>query len=126
VLPRLKTLPGWFLESYYPADQRDAENVPAANEANLLKPASYIAQAKLVFQFAARYGQNKKIDPALLAGVLTGPIYPTAPEVGSRTREVGLGYIRYVECENERDKWRKGRKAYQTARICGQFIGLLR
>lgn len=48
--------------------------------------------------------------------MLTGPIYPTAPEVGSRTRETGLGYIRYIECENERDKWWKGRKAYQTAR----------
>jgi hypothetical protein len=116
VLPCLKTLPAWFLESNYPADQRDAENVPATHDANLLKPASYVLQAKLAFQFAARYGRNKKIDPALLAGVLTGPIYPTAPEVGSRTREIGLGYIHYVECENERDKWWKGRKAYQTAR----------
>lgn len=59
VLPCLKTLPGWFLESYYPADQRDAENTPAPHDANLLKPASYIAQAKLAFQFAARYGRNK-------------------------------------------------------------------
>jgi hypothetical protein len=33
-----------------------------------------------------------------------------------RTRARGLGYLKYIECENERDKWWKGRKAYQTAR----------
>jgi endoglucanase len=116
VLPCLKTLPNWFLEKNYPADQRDAENIPAAYKADLLSPASYLLQAKLAFQFAARYGSNKGVNPSLLQGVLTGPVYATAPEAGIRTREVGLGYIRYVECENERDKWWKGRKAYQTAR----------
>ncbi|AMR27488.1 hypothetical protein A0257_10535 [Hymenobacter psoromatis] len=116
VLPCLKTLPNWFLERSYPADQRNSENVPAAAGADLLNPASYILEAKLAFQFAARYGRNKAVSPALLQGVMTGPIYPTAPEAGTRTREVGLGYIRYMECENERDKWWKGRKAYQTAR----------
>jgi endoglucanase len=116
VLPCLKTLPSWFLESKYPTNQRDAENVPADYYANLLLPASYSLQAKLAFQFAARYGRNKKLDPALLQGVMAGPVYPTAPEAGTRTREIGLGYVRYIECENERDKWWKGRKAYQTAR----------
>jgi hypothetical protein len=116
VLPCLKTLPGWFLESNYPADQRDAENIPAAFKANLLEPASYQQQAKFAFQFAARYGRNTKVNPSLLSGVMTGPVYATAPEAGIRTREVGLGYIKYIECENERDKWWKGRKAYQTAR----------
>lgn len=116
ILPCLKTLPNWFLENNYPANQRDAENVPATYNANLLDPASYTLQAKLAFQFAARYGSNKAVTPSLLSGVITGPVYPTAPEAGIRTREVGLGYVRYIECENERDKWWKGRKAYQTAR----------
>ncbi len=116
ILPCLKTLPGWFLESNYPADQRDAENIPAAFKANLLEPASYQQQAKFAFQFAARYGRNTKVNPSLLSGVMTGPVYATAPEAGIRTREVGLGYVKYIECENERDKWWKGRKAYQTAR----------
>lgn len=116
VLPCLKTLPGWFQEQNYPADQRGSENVPAAATADWLTPASYLQQAQLAFQFAARYGRNKAVSPALLAGVATGPVYPTAPEAGTRTREIGLDYIRYVECENERDKWWKGRKAYQTAR----------
>ena len=116
VLPCLKTLPGWFSAANYPADQRDAENVPAAAAADRLDPASYVLQAKLAFQFAARYGANARISPALLAGVVTGPVYATAPAAGARTREVGLNYIQYIECENERDKWWKGRKAYQTAR----------
>ena len=116
ILPCLKNIPVWFLERHYPADQRDGENVPAPAGADLLQPASYLQQAQLAFQFAARYGRNKAVNPTLLAGVVTGPIYPTAPEAGTRTREIGLGYVRYVECDNERDKWWKGRKAYQTAR----------
>ena len=116
VLACLKTLPPWFLERYYPADQRDAENVPAPAGADLLDPASYKLQAQLAFQFAARYGRNKTVAPTLLQPVLAGPIYPGDPAAGTRTREAGLGYIRYMECENERDKWWKGRKAYQTGR----------
>lgn len=116
VLPCLKTVPNWFLEANYPADQRDSENIPAAYKADLTDPASYKLQAKLAFQFAARYGSNKKVDLLQLADVVTGPVYATAPEAGVRTREVGLGYIKYIECENERDKWWKGRKAYQMAR----------
>lgn len=115
VLACLKTLPGWFLKEYYPADMRDAENVPAPYGSDLLKPASYILQAKLAFQFAARYGSNKNISSSLLGGVLTGLLYPNNPASGARTREVGLDLIKYIECENERDKWWKGRKAYQTA-----------
>ncbi len=116
ILPCIKNIPGWFLERNYPADQRDAENVPAAYNADLLNPTSYLLQARVGFQFAARYGHTKTVSPSLLQGVMSGPIYPTAPEAGVRTRETGLGYVRYVECENERDKWWKGRKAYQTAR----------
>jgi hypothetical protein len=31
-------------------------------------------------------------------------------------KKIGLGLIRYIECENERDKTWKGRQGYQTAR----------
>jgi hypothetical protein len=116
VVACLKTVPGWFLDQYYPADQRDAENVPAPYTADLLNPASYLLQAKLAFQFAARYGRNTSVDTTLLAGVQTGKLYPGDPNSPVRTRARGLGYVQYIECENERDKWWKGRKAYQTAR----------
>jgi hypothetical protein len=116
VLACLKTVPGWFLNEYYPADQRDAENIPAPYNSNLLSPSSYILQAKMAFQFAARYGSNTNINSSLLSGVLTGYVYPNAPQAGIRTVEKGLNLVQYIECENERDKWWKGRKAYQTAR----------
>ena len=35
---------------------------------------------------------------------------------GLNTVKIGLGLIHYIECDNERDKWWKGRKAYQTGR----------
>ncbi|MGI4021112.1 MAG: T9SS type A sorting domain-containing protein [Janthinobacterium lividum] len=116
VVACLKTLPGWFLTKYYPTDQQDSEDIPAPSGSNLLDPNSYILQAKLAFQFAARYGNNKNISTNLQNGVVTGVVYPSAPEAGTRTRETGLGYLKYIECENERDKWWKGRKAYQTAK----------
>lgn len=111
VLACLKTLPGWLLESY-PAPERDSENVPVRYGKEFSDPASYREQAKVAFQYAARYGSNKNVEAALLS-------------VNKKQRwggddinqvRVGLGLIKYFECENERDKWWKGRKAYQTAR----------
>jgi hypothetical protein len=116
VLACLKTLPKWFQEENYPSSDRDAENIPAAYNADLNNPWSYVLQAKMAFQFAARYGSNRNVASWLLNGVMTGVVYPNAPQYGSRTKEIGLDLIRYIECENERDKWWKGRKAYQTAR----------
>ena len=58
----------------------------------------------MAFQYAARYGSNKKVDTGLLS---VGPY--------NKVR-VGLGTIHYIECDNERDKWWKGRQAYQTGR----------
>ena len=114
VLTCMKTQPGW-MQATYPAAERDAENVPVLYGRDFAAPASYVEQAKAAFQFAARYGSNTAIDPALLAGVVTGVVYPTAPSAGFRTREIGLNLVKYLECDNERDKWWKGRKAYQTA-----------
>jgi len=103
VLACLKTIPSWMKESY-PEGQRDNENVPARFGKDISEPSAYIEQAKVAFQYAARYGNNKNIDPVLLH---------TAASNYVRT---GLGLIRYIECDNERDKWWKGRKAYQTGR----------
>jgi hypothetical protein len=113
VLACLKSCPEWLLKTY-PEKDRDAENVPAPFGSDLENPASYILQAKAAFQFAARYGSNKNIPANLQSGVVTGLIYPTAPDGGTRTRETGLGYIKYIECDNERDKNWKGKKAYQN------------
>lgn len=111
VLACLKTIPMW-MEETYPKDQRNYENVPARYGKDLADPASYTEQAKMAFQFAARYGSNKAIDASLLK-VDAKPRW-TADKVN--IVQAGLGVIRYLECDNERDKWWKGRVAYQTAR----------
>ncbi len=95
----------------YPADKRDNENVPVQFGKDFFNPASYIEQAKVAFQFAARYGSNKNINPALLSVNNK----PGKDRNDVNTVKAGLGTIKYMECDNERDKWWKGRKAYQTA-----------
>ncbi len=111
VLACLKTIPKW-MEDTYPQGQRNYENVPARYGKDLSDPASYIEQAKVAFQFAARYGSNKNIDVRLLK-VDNRPRW-TGDKIN--TIKTGLGHIHYIECDNERDKWWKGRVAYQTGR----------
>ncbi|RCH54130.1 hypothetical protein DJ568_14715 [Mucilaginibacter hurinus] len=110
VLADLKTLPNWLLEGY-PETERDHENVPVPYGADFANPASYLLQAKVAFQYAARYGYNTNVDRSLLS-INATPRWTGDP---INKLKVGLGYIRYIECDNERDKWWKGRKGYQTA-----------
>lgn len=109
VLADLKNLPVWMMNTY-PADERDDENVPAPYGADRSKPASYLVQARTAFQFAARYGSNKQIDPELVK-VDTRPRWTNDVP---NTVKIGLGYISYMECNNEPDRWWKGDKAMQT------------
>jgi hypothetical protein len=108
VLACLKTIPGW-MQRTYPPTERDRENVPVKFGKSFSDPCSYIEQAKVAFQFAARYGSNSAVSPSLLN------VSPFTERGYSNTVKVGLGLIKYIECDNERDKWWKGRKAYQTA-----------
>lgn len=109
VLVCLKTIPKWLMESY-PEHERDLENIPMPYGADRANPSSYTLQAKAAFQFAARYGKNANIDPSLLA-VYGEPRWTNDPP--NKTK-VGLGLVNYLECDNERDKWWKGKKAEQT------------
>ncbi len=111
VLACVKSLPGWMLASYPSAD-RDAENVPVRYGRDFTDPNSYLEQARMAFQYVARYGYNTSVNPALLH------VDNSVRWTGDSPNQVkvGLGYIRYIECDNERDKWWKGRKAYQTGR----------
>lgn len=111
VLVCLKTLPNWLLDTY-PGNERDMENVPVRYGRDFADPNSYIEQAKVAFQFIARYGYNANVNPSLLH-VNTGIRWPGD---GVNQVRAGLGVVRYIECDNERDKWWKGRKAYQTGR----------
>ncbi|AUD00892.1 carbohydrate-binding protein [Spirosoma pollinicola] len=111
VLACLKTLPTYMVDTY-PTDQRDYENVPVRYGKDFANPLSYIEQAKVGFQYAARYGRNTAVNPALLSVNQT----PRWTNDRVNTIKIGLGLIKYIECDNERDKWWKGRKGYQTAR----------
>lgn len=111
VLACLKTLPDWLLATY-PAEERDHENVPVRYGRSFGDPASYREQAKVAFQYAARYGSNQGVDPKLLS-VNEKPRWSGDQP---NTLRIGTDLIKYIECDNERDKWWKGRKAYQTAR----------
>lgn len=111
VLACLKTIPGW-MQNTYPSTERDYENVPVKSGSDFSNPASYIEQAKVAFQYSARYGSNKNVNPTLVS-VNAQPRWGGDPV---NTVKIGLGLIKYIECDNERDKWWKGRKAYQTGR----------
>lgn len=109
VLACFQTLPKW-MENTYPADGRDYSNVPARYGADRSQPSSYLEHARVAFQYIARYGYNKRVDPALLS-VSSEKTWAGVNEV-----KIGLGLIRYIECNNEPDKTWKGRNGYQSAR----------
>jgi len=111
VLADLKTIPAWMRDTY-PADQQDNENVPVRFGKDFTDPVSYIEQARIAFQYAARYGSNTNVDPSLLSVYTVPRWFGDTPN----TVKIGLNLIKYIECDNERDKWWKGRKGYQTAR----------
>ncbi len=100
ILVCIQNTPEWIYKDY-PAKFRGAGNNPAPYGSNLGDPKSYIAQAKAAFQFAARYGANKAIDPSLVK------VHSVARwnEDSLNVAKIGLDYIKYMECGNEPDKW---------------------
>jgi endoglucanase len=111
ILACLKSKPEW-MQNTYPVGQRDSENIPVKYGKAFDDPNSYIEQAKLAFQFAARYGRNTNVDSSLLSVHTT----PRWPGDNPNTVKIGLDLIKYIECDNERDKWWKGRQGYADAR----------
>jgi len=109
VLADLKTCPDWLLAAY-PADSRDVENVPVPFAADLNKPASYVQQAMVAFQFAARYGANKAVN----GNLVKVDNHPRWNGDAVNQVKIGLNLIKYIECDNERDKWWKGPATKQT------------
>jgi hypothetical protein len=109
MLADLKNCPRWMLTTY-PSSQQDDENVPARYGVDLSKPASYIEQAKVGFQFAARYGANAAVNKALVK------VDPRPRWTNDHINEVkiGMNLIKYIECNNEEDRWWKGPLTTQT------------
>lgn len=110
VLADIKNCPIWMANTY-PASQRDNENAPVPYGLSLSNPASYADQARVAFQFAARYGYNKNI-PAGLIKVDTKKRW--AGDIPNQPL-AGMGLIKYIECGNERDRWWGADETHQTA-----------
>ena len=110
VLGDIKTQPSWMTATY-PANMQDSENVPVMYGADVNDPNSYLLQAKVVFQYAARYGSNGSVPLNLLS------VDPTTRWTDDPANVVkrDMNLVHYVECDNERDKWWKGIIAYQTS-----------
>jgi hypothetical protein len=109
VLADLKQQPNWMVATY-PDSIQDSQNVPVIYGKDFANPASYYEQAKMAYQYIARYGSNSAIDTTTLT-VNTTQRWTGDPVNHIKT---GLGLIKYIECDNERDKWWKGRPGFQT------------
>lgn len=107
----IKNAPEWLYNTY-PEGERDAENIPAPYHTDLEDASSYISMGKVAFQFAARYGSNLQVDTSFLS------VYdkPRWRDDSINKIKVGLNLVKYVECNNEPDKWWKGKKAQQNGR----------
>ena len=111
VLACLKTLPPW-MRATWPAGQKSWDNNPVRYGSSYTNPASYIEMAKVAFQYVARYGSNANVDKSLVS-VYSVPKWTGDPV---NVRKTGMNLIKYIECDNERDKWWKGRNGYLTGR----------
>ena len=111
VLADIKDQTSW-IQSSWPASLSNNANVPVYYDSSFSNPQSYLSMAKAAFQFAARYGSNKNVNPSLMN------VDATARWTGDQinTIKIGLNTIHYMECNNEMDKWWLGRQAYQTGR----------
>jgi len=109
VLADLKNSPPWLV-STYPAAQQAVDNVQIPYGASKSDPASYLYLAEVAFQFAARYGYNTNVTPALVK-VNTAPRW--TGDIPNQVK-IGLGLIKYIECNNEEDKWWEGIQTQQT------------
>ncbi|WP_225871334.1 hypothetical protein [Pedobacter cryotolerans] len=105
----IKTIPNWLYKSY-PVSEQTNENLPLEYPADRLLPASYIKIAKVGFQFAARYGANKDINSNLVQ-IDTSLRWPGD---NANIKKIGLNTVKYIECNNEPDKWWRGRPAEQS------------
>lgn len=111
VLVDIKNQPNW-MQNTYPAARQNSENVPVKFGKDFSLPQSYLEMGKMAFQFAARYGANAAVNRSLLS-VNSTPRWTNDPP---NTIKTGLNLVKYMECNNETDKWWKGRDAYQTGR----------
>ncbi len=77
----------------------NAEAKPVSSSTNTYNPASYKEHARLIYQYAARYGNSKVSEAKLILA-------------SNQERKSGLNTLQYFENWNEQDKWWKGKESY--------------
>ena len=87
-------------------------HTPKAKGMDPEDPAAYHKYASMLFQYVARYGRNKNIDPAKIH---------VAP---GQEVKIGLGYMTAVEPLNEPDGTWLGREAYFTPFELAAFLSM--
>ena len=90
---------------------RDA-NPKDVSVGDTTKPEAYISYASYLFQYVARYGSNKNINPDLIK-VAEG-----------QEKKIGLGYISYVEPLNEPNGTWLGRDLYYSPFELAAFLSI--
>ncbi|NNV56766.1 hypothetical protein [Limnovirga soli] len=109
VLACIQNTASW-MQNTWPDSLKAVDNIPLKYGLPKDNPQSYIEYGKVAFQFAARYGSNTNIAPALIK-VNTTPRWTNDPP---NTVKIGLDYVHYMECGNELDKWWKGINGYMS------------
>jgi hypothetical protein len=110
----LQGAPSYMIDTW-PSDKRNGNYT---RPYGMIKEdvSSYADMAKVAFQFAARYGRNKKIDLSLVEVDETQPFYETASG-----KIVGMDLISLMEVGNELDKWWQGEDANFLGRQFAYF-----
>jgi hypothetical protein len=111
VLVCFKGTPDWLYKTY-PKAQQDYDNAPLPYKADREAPKSYISMGKAAYQFAARYGSSHLANSKYVKVNGQGRWTEDALNVV----KTGLNTVKYIECNNEPDKWWKGKRAQQTAK----------
>ena len=117
ILACIKNIPSWMLKSY-PMPEQQIDNAPHFYNATADVPSAYKAIAALAFQFTARYGSNKKINPQL---ILVDTLPRWKNDVTNSVQQ-GLDVVGFIECGNELDKWWRGKNGYMN---CFEYAALL-
>ena len=113
----------WDFDDYYtrlhkygihvcPTISTHSKRTPKDNTCDSNDPANYLSYAKMLFQFVARYGSNKDIDPELIK---------VAP---GQEKKIGLGVLDALEPLNEPDGTWLGREQYFSPFEMAAFLSI--
>ncbi|MBR7100887.1 MAG: hypothetical protein IKC74_01220 [Clostridia bacterium] len=114
---------GWDFEEFYrkhsahgidvcPTISTHRSRGPKDNTCDSTDPKNYMSFATMLFQFVARFGHNKDIDPSLIQ------VDP------GQTPKIGLGYMSSVEPLNEPDGTWLGRESYFSPFELAAFLSM--